>query len=445
MNLSCKKNIYCNYSPKIVRRLLTIKVTINNRLKIRLDQLIDALFFLYLCLPLSTAVFEVLLSVVDISSYARVIAVLITYSPFILIVLLKKRDINIVVDFWIIVFFIAVFFAIRYLVHPEYEPWYSRKDYGVLNYVFFPDNGLYIYFFIRLVNDPKRILKCIKLSAWPMYIYYGLHVVLATFRGYWMDTSIYGYEIHMSYNLSLGYSVLIFVLVFLHSALEKRKVSDWIGAIIGISIILIGGSRGPFLDIAIFLVLYVLLKISNSRKKVLLITTIILLAIALWIFFPLIITFMVQILNKFNVSSRFLIKLLNGSIADDSGRGKIWAVAIEMIKKNPLGYGAMGSRHVIKDLIYVAHPHQIFLEILIDFGVIVGTVIIVWLVVSSIKIFMMKDLDEWKDVFLIFFARGCQLLVSLTFWHSIGLWGALAVGVCIHYSHERRSLNDGEQ
>ena len=91
----------------------------------------------------------------------------------------------------------------------------------------------------------------------------------------------------------------------------------------------------------------------------------------------------------------------------------------------------------MQEFIYVAHPHQVFLEMLIDFGVIIGSIIIVWLLVSSVRMFTMKGQDEWKAVFLVFFARACQLLVSVTFWHSIGLWGVLAVGVNMSRASKR--------
>ena len=99
---------------------------------------------------------------------------------------------------------------------------------------------------------------------------------------------------------------------------------------------------------------------------------------------------------------------------------------------------------MISRYIYVAHPHQFFLEVLVDFGVIFGSAIILWLVWKTVKLFTMKGQDEWKAVFLVFFARACQLLVSLTFWHSIGLWGALAVGVCMSKA-KRKELKYGRQ
>lgn len=409
------------------------------KLRIRKDTISELILFLYLTIPVLNAVFSIVLSPVGLGDYYR-------FFPIGLILLLylalcaQKKTI-LVPDFWVIYIVVVIFFAITYLFHPEYEYWYKRSDYGVLNYVLRPDNGIFLYLFVRLVNDPKRIIKTIKASAWPIYLWYGLQVMQAVSRGYWIDTSNRGYEIHMSYNLSLGYNTLIFVLAFIYSALEERKRMDIIGSAIGLIIILVAGSRGPFLDIGIFFIIYIMIKINNSRRKVILMTSVIIGVVLLWIGYPYLISGLAAILGRLNLSSRMVKKLLSGELLDSSNRDVIWAAAVDMIKKNPLGYGAMGTRHVIYQYIYVAHPHQFFLEILVDFGVIFGSIIIIWLGYKSVKLFLMKGQDEWKAVFLIFFARACQLLVSLTFWHSIGLWGALAVGVCMSRASRRGIAN----
>ena len=299
------------------------------------------------------------------------------------------------------------------------------------NYVLRPDNGLFIYLFIRLVDNPRKIKDTIRYSGWVMYIYFGIRILGFLRRGYWIDISNTGFERHMSYNLSLGYDVLLFVLTFIYCALEDKKKSDLIGAFIGIAIILIGGSRGPFLDIAIFFIIYILIKIADNRNKVRYIFGTVVVFLCIWVLYPYIVTLLSSVLAGFNIKSRFLTAIINGNITDDNQRFPIWNAAIDMIKKNPFGYGAMGSRHVMSQYIYVAHPHQFFLEILIDFGVFAGALIIAFLIFYTIKIFLLKGVDEWKGVFLIFFARACQLLISLTFWHSIGMWGTIAVGVCI--------------
>lgn len=412
------------------------------RLRMGKSTLSEVILFLYLTMPILNVLFRIMLSLVGLGTSAVWLSCILVLTLYFLRCAMAKK--LLVPEFWLFYFLIALFFLITYLYHPEYEYWYTRSDYGVINYVLRPNNGIFLYLFIRLVNDPKKIIKTIKTSAWPIYLWYGYQVMQAMARGYWVDTSNRGYEIHMSYNLSLGYNVLLFVLPFLYSALAEKKLTDWIGAFVGIAIILVAGSRGPFLDIGIFLAIYVLLKFSNSRKKIPLAFAIIAGSILLWISYPFLISQLAALLEKLNLSSRMISKLVSGEALDDSNRLTIWNAAIEMIKENPFGYGAMGSRHVISRYIYVAHPHQFFLEVLVDFGVIFGSAIILWLVWKTVKLFTMKGQDEWKAVFLVFFARACQLLVSLTFWHSIGLWGALAVGVCMSKA-KRKELKYGRQ
>ena len=412
-----------------------ISVSKSERWTISTDYIKEALLFLYLIIPFSSNVVKKILSVVGISE----ISIHVTIIPiiFLYICLCMFEGKLLVIDFWAIYFLVSLFFLLTYLFHPEYEYWYARSKYGVWDYVLRPDNGIFIYLFLRLINDPKVIIRTIKASAWPMYLWYGYCVLQALKQGYWVDYSNLGYEIHLSYNLALGYNLLIFTLPFLLGAFQEKKRSDILGSIIGIGMMLVGGSRGPFLDIAVFILIYLLIKVNKSKNKVFLSFSVVIGTFLIWVGYPVVLRGIAVVLEKLNLPSRFVTKVLMGGIMDDSGRSVIWSAAVGMIKRNPLGYGAMGSRHELAQYIYVAHPHQFFLEVLIDFGVIVGTLFLVWLSFYTIKLFIMKGQDEWKWVFLVFFARACQLLLSLTFWHSIALWGALAVGVCMTKAQEK--------
>lgn len=404
-------------------------------IRLKISYLSDLIFILYLGYPALVIAFEALLRPFGLMSFAQTAALITVYLPCFILVMYRKISVP---EFWAILVMVILFLGLTLAVHPEYEPWYTRAEYGVWDYVLRPDNGIYIYPIIRIINDPKRILRCIKVSSVPMYIYAIRLLRKAIERGYWVDTSNKGYEIHLSYNLSLGYTILLFMLTFLYCALEERKLIDIIGTAVGLAIILMAGSRGPILDIAIFLAIYILIKLNNSRKKWFLLGSVVIIGAVIWNTYIYVLNMLTILLNRFGVSSRFIQKMLAGEIADDSGRYEIWKAAIEMIRKKPLGYGAMGSRHVISQYIYVAHPHQIFLEILIDFGVITGSCIIILMIYHTIRLFTMKYVDDWKGVFLIFFARACQLLISLTFWHSIGVWGTLAVGVCMAREYRQR-------
>lgn len=414
---------------------MEISVPNIRKLKLRTGDIIGLMLLIYLCEPFVTAIFQKLLGVLGLSSYGIILTIMIMLFPYMLLCAKKCRVL--VIDFWVLYAVIVLFFFFTYLIHPEYKYWYEREDYGVIAYVLRPDNGLFIYLILRLMNNPSEIIKYIKCSGWIMYVWYGRQLLQALVRGYWIDTTNRGYEIHMSYNLSLGYNILLFVLVFMFCVLEKKRLSDFLGAGVGIAITLLAGSRGPFLDIAIFILLYIIVKFTKSRKKITFILGGGLIVIFGIIALPYLLTSISGLLENWGLSSRFITKLMSGDIMDDSGRTQIWLAAVNMIKENPLGYGAMGSRHVIYQYIYVAHPHQFFLELLIDFGVILGTVIIAFLGTISIWTIRIRGNDEWRMVFIIFFARACQLLVSLTFWHSIGLWGMLAVWVCIRKSGKK--------
>ena len=408
---------------------MRIRIANISRTKISADKLEELSFVLYLCIPLLSAIVSTFYSTVAVA-----VAIIIAYFPL-AIACAKKR---MVFDFWGLYIFLLLFLLLTYILNPGYEEWFARETYGVWDYVLRPDNGIYIYLFIRILNSPKRIIKCIREAGWIMLVYYGYRSINAVLRGYWIDTSNKGYEIRMSYNLGLGYHVLFLTLVFLFCALENKEMKSWFASFVGVAIIMVAGSRGPFLCILIFFALYFGVKLINSKKKVLYLVGFMSAALILWMALPYLLEFLIQLLDAFNLPSRLIKKLAEGSISDDSRRHLIWNATIQMIKNNPLGYGAMGSRHVLSRYVYAGYPHQIFLEILVDFGVVAGAIIIISMAVSSFRIFTMKRKEDWRGLFIVFFSNACQLLLSLTYWHTIGLWGVLAVGVCI-YSSQRRS------
>ena len=402
-----------------------------NRFKISANGLEDLSFILYLCIPLITSVITIVVPSIAVS-----LAIIIAYSPLLLSHLVRRK--RVALDFLLLFFFIVLFILITYLIHPNYVEWYTRKTYGIWDYVLRPDNGLYIFLFIRVINDPKRIIKSARCAGWLMLLYYGLKAFSALQRGYWIDTSNKGYEIHMSYNLGLGYHVLLFVLLFLYCALEYKDRISWLAAGCGIIIIAIAGSRGPFLCVLIFFAVYLGVKLIDSSKRILYLFLFVLIAFFIWLMLPYLLNAIDSLLNSLNIHSRIINKLVDGTISDDSRRYIIWDATIQMIIKNPLGYGALGSRHVISELIYAGYPHNVFLELLVDFGLFFGIVIILFMLVAFFRIIFMKDNSEWKGLFTVFFANSCQLLISLTYWHSVALWSVLAVGMCIKSSRKRK-------
>lgn len=404
-------------------------------------QLADLALILYLSFNLIRTAFRYLFGTSSVTTW---LSIFVIYAPVVLLcIAFPKKSIK--PDFICLFIFILLFFGITYLFHPEYSYYYTRDEYGIWDHVLIPYRGIYAYLFIRLVDDPVRIMQCIKKAGWIMFICFGYQLYTAAVRGYWYGVAGSDSMHRASYSVEFGYQVLIFATVFLYEALREKRLCDILGAVISITMILIGGSRGPVLFIAVLIGLYASTQILESKRKMLSLLGIALFLLTVFALYDKIFLVITAIAQQFGLSSRFLTTLAAGSITDDSGRSYIWSTAIQLIKENPFGYGAMGSRYYITDIIVAGYPHNIIIEILFDFGVFFGTAVIGYLSYKAIRLIFTKTAIEWRDIFIPCFASMCSLMVSLTFWSTPTFWTCLAIGVAYSKSEKRRARAAAEQ
>ena len=201
------------------------------------------------------------------------------------------------------------------------------------------------------------------------------------------------------------------------------------------------GSRGPALFIILFVFIYFIIRFLNSNKKIKHLKILFPLLIIIILFSEDILIFVNNILNSSGVSSRFLSNLLSGSFFNGNARITLWTQAIDLIKENPLGYGAMGSREALSDIIVAGYPHNVILEILLDFGVIFGFFLISFFVVYTIKILFVDRKNKWTDLYLVYFSTACGLMISLTFWSTSSFWICLAIII----SYVFKTNNNGNE
>jgi len=409
--------------------------TISFDRRIKTDQLADLSFILFFADALVRRMFA---GFFGSSALISMIGMLIPYVPLFIIFIRNPRK-YIKLDFILLYVGVIVFFAITLLFHPEYEYHYLRSEYGIWDHVLKPYRGIYAYLFIRLIGEPDRILKDMRISGWIMMVYFVYRIL----KGEWFVVGARGITSNASYSVAFGYEVLPFALTFLFSALTEKNNTFFLAAVADIIMILVGGSRGPILFIGLFVVLYVFLYMSNTKKKRMIIPLVIIGAGLMYAFYEPILYFAMSLLEKYNLSSRFIRMLLAGTINADSGRTSIWKAALEMIRSNPFGYGAMGSRHVIANYVYAGYPHSIILEFLIDYGVFIGGFLLFAMFGYAFSILFSKDKKEWRDVFLPFFCSGCGMFISLTYWSRPEFWACLALGVCCSRDiKKKRKLTD---
>lgn len=394
---------------------------------------------LYFSLSFWRAAFGKTLSFVGLDEYGLLCATILAYIPLIVACVKAPRK-YIKLDAILLFAVVIIFFLVSYLLHPENKDWFVREDYGAWDHVLWLSNGLYAYMFVRLIDKPEDYFRLIKVAAVLMYVYFFYEIFLAMERGYWEGVAGQNAEAPLSYGLSYGYNVLFFALPFLYDVIKKHKPADMVMAFIGIKMVLDYGARGSMFCLIGFLGIVLITHILETKEfKKILLTYIIGL-----VFFAVCSTVWDMVTTAIGESvsgmgdSRFMAMAGSGKLLVSNGRFKIWDAAINMIHENPWGYGALGSRPVISKIIIAGYPHNLFLDLWIEFGVIIGSIIAIIFAAASVVILFRKN-ETWRPAFICAFSSSCALFISLTFWAYRPFWVTLAIVVnCLGKEAKRR-------
>ena len=122
---------------------------------------------------------------------------------------------------------------------------------------------------------------------------------------------------------------------------------------------------------------------------------------------------------------------------------------LNMIKNGPFyGYGVYGERNIVYNLgIRWGYSHNIFLELLVSFGWLIGSIIIIVMVIGIVHFFVkVKNKDE-RLLFVIFLTLSFELLLSNTLWLHVAPWALMALYVnhfkCKHYTKTKNFVMHG--
>ena len=186
-----------------------------------------------------------------------------------------------------------------------------------------------------------------------------------------------------TYSMSMSNVLLLAVLWHLNDYFENKNKLPLIASIIGTIIIFLYGSRNPFLAIAFFICIKILFKKNGKQSfgpgvKIMFLSGIILVVS----FFKEILTFIATKLQSFGLSSRMVYYFMNSDTEDiTTGRAEIHDMLWNIILENPfIGYGIAGDEVVIDEL-----SHSLYLSIFITFGLLFGSIVILYLVSMIIK------------------------------------------------------------
>ena len=326
----------------------------------------------------------------------------------------------------------AAGFLLCYMTHPQNAEFFTRANYGALERVFRPNNAIYAYFFFRLCRRSENVLTVMRLTACILAMYYTFLLLDARSAGGWMETDADGQMRLMNYSLVYGYQALFPAAVFANAFFGGKKIA-FFGVALSFTQIILGGSRGPML---LFVTYCGLLLIKNWSRMSKIKYAVVLLLAAVGFFLS---DSALELLEQIGGESRTIRMLLEGSIADDNGRDAIQNTAKELIRTGgPFGWGIYGDRPALSHHHFAGYPHNLFLEILTNYGWFLGGAMCVIMVIDIARMVLFCKNRNWWDVYTSLMICAAQLMVSQSYWYVWAFWGAWAVSA--NYRDERRYL-----
>lgn len=200
-------------------------------------------------------------------------------------------------------------------------------------------------------------------------------------------------------DMSRSYQILLNVLFVLNSAFNKRTL-PWIGiSLASLLYIFSLGTRGPLVIILVFMFLkYIESSHFKRMGKILLGLTAggLITLLSNSNYYILFLGFLKTLLDQLGVSARIIDLAIEGEmIAHTSGRDEIYDLALKKLSQQPSGYGVYGEWPWNGWNI-----HNMYLELLLHYGVILGAIIILWMFFITFKTYFKSKNNVAKEIVL---------------------------------------------
>lgn len=281
----------------------------------------------------------------------------------------------------------------------------------LLTNIFFTDNAQYFLngnftetsvFYLMFINIPTflclaairdiAILKRVMLFM--AYVIFILGVIYFYFL--WIGRISY-----LRYSMTFSNYLLLPALIFM----SQSKLYYMFLSIATCTMMLLLGSRGALIAVVVYIVVLFFVD-RQSRRPILTFATIMVLLFGSFL------TVYFTFASKTGVSSRTLTMFEQGTLTESSGRDWIYSTTWNSILDSPIwGHGIFGDRVIL----FGDYSHNMFLEMLHNFGLLLGAGLILFLLITTVRVLLKLDNDNKK--LLLFFCSYCiiPLMVSSSY------------------------------
>lgn len=223
------------------------------------------------------------------------------------------------------------------------------------------------------------------------------------------------------YSMTYSYYMVFPVTYYINIFINEKKSKYLYMSLIGCTLILAIGSRGALVCIGAYILIESRKYFEEINfKNIIIFLFIAILLIYITFKFDDILIFIQANLEKFGIDSRSIRILLEGGI-HTSGRDDLYNTIIKRVLKNPLiGIGLCGDRVYIGNYV-----HNIFIEIIANFGIIIGGIVSLMLIVIIIKSIFnnkSKTLSFWMAISIIPLLMSNSYIIDIKFWIFLGVF-----------------------
>ncbi|MBR0456977.1 MAG: hypothetical protein IJJ01_09940 [Firmicutes bacterium] len=274
------------------------------------------------------------------------------------------------------------------------------------------------------MDDYEVLYKGLKIASFPIAVIVIIH--------------LFSPENASLYSMAGAYQ-LVFTGSIHYNEVFRSKKNKWFYAVfvvVELVSIFVRGARGPLLCLIAFIAVKTILELRNNRKALVLSFIGIL---GLFVAAQNISGIMSWIgvrLNTAGLYSRNFQYLLSNAILNDSGRSVFRDKAIELIWQNPLiGYSASSDVKLLGG----QYTHSLPIELMFDFGILVGGVIFAFITIHVIHSFFIPQGTE-KDLRFIMLTHGyLMLFFSGTYLQSVYLFIFIGMAISSKYRFRIRA------
>lgn len=227
-----------------------------------------------------------------------------------------------------------------------------------------------------------------------------------------------------TYDMTFGYILLVPTVIHLSWFFSRKKtVLLLLISILEIAMLLLYGSRGVFVSIAVFF----LLRLYLMGKRMNMGVMIVILTVAVVFFSYGAPKLLADYLESQGIYSRTLMSFIDPEYKQTGDREDHWGTGVALIENNPIiGYGLGGFYYDFQDVLVKKYPdqayiydpiervyyksvatyagcHSGFLDLLVSFGVIFGLPLALWIIFTIFKVRSEKDRD-FLEMLMIFYS-----------------------------------------